>query len=60
VSDPIHGHGWVTPRLDGAVARCGGPGICKKCALEKEKLEADKKALVEEVFGKMNEELGAE
>lgn len=25
------GHGWVTPRADGAVARCGGPKICAVC-----------------------------
>lgn len=28
------GHGHVKPRADGAVARCGGPAICKECALE--------------------------
>lgn len=27
-------HGHVTPRDDGAKARCGGPGICTDCALE--------------------------
>ena len=26
------GHGHVFPRLDGAVARCGGPAICPECA----------------------------
>lgn len=31
----IGGHGWVTPREDGAKARCGGPSICAKCAVEK-------------------------
>ena len=30
----IGGHGHVTPRPDGAKARCGGPGICRECALE--------------------------
>lgn len=29
-----HGHGHVTPRDDGARARCGGPSICKVCSLE--------------------------
>ena len=28
------GHGHVTPRADGAKARCGGPAICSECALE--------------------------
>jgi len=28
------GHGWVHPRKDGARARCGGPRMCKQCALE--------------------------
>lgn len=32
---PVIGmHGWVTPREDGAKARCGGPSICKVCATE--------------------------
>ena len=26
------GHGHVFPRLDGFVARCGGPSICPECA----------------------------
>lgn len=26
------GHGWVFPRDDGAVAKCGGPKICQECA----------------------------
>lgn len=29
------GHGWVTPRPDGAKAKCGGPGLCQVCAREK-------------------------
>lgn len=28
------GHGHVVPRDDGIKARCGGPGLCKQCALE--------------------------
>lgn len=28
------GHGWVTPNADGSVARCGGPRLCRECALE--------------------------
>lgn len=34
MGDPIHGHGHVVPRLDGGVARCGGPGICDRCSAE--------------------------
>lgn len=29
-------HGWVTPRADGAHARCGGPGVCSTCDTEQE------------------------
>ncbi len=28
------GHGHVTPRPDGAKARCGGPALCPECARE--------------------------
>jgi hypothetical protein len=28
-------HGWVTPLPNGAVARCGGPGICAHCKAER-------------------------
>lgn len=28
------GHGHVYPRPDGVKARCGGPAICKECALD--------------------------
>ena len=28
------GHGHVWPRPDGVKARCGGPAICKECALD--------------------------
>lgn len=40
------GHGWVTPRPDGAVARCGGPAICHGCQQEAKDLvmQADFKA----------------
>lgn len=30
----MRGHGHVTPNEDGSSARCGGPAICKVCALE--------------------------
>ena len=36
------GHGWVTPRPDGAKARCGGPAICRECALEAGRFEAER------------------
>lgn len=26
------GHGHVFPRLDGAKAKCGGPGFCDECS----------------------------
>ena len=29
------GHGHVWKRPDKAVARCGGPGLCKRCAADK-------------------------
>jgi len=28
------GHGWVSPRPDGAKARCGGPALCETCQQE--------------------------
>lgn len=28
------GHGHVFKRPDGVVMRCGGPGLCKECALD--------------------------
>lgn len=28
------GHGHVFPRPDGMKARCGGPAICKECAID--------------------------
>lgn len=28
------GHGHVYPRLDGSLARCGGPGACVVCSRE--------------------------
>jgi hypothetical protein len=33
------GHGWVIPNPSGAVARCGGPGLCRQCATERKALE---------------------
>lgn|GEM_PF-6217182 len=30
------GHGHVTPRADGVVMKCGGPGLCAGCTAEKE------------------------
>jgi len=34
------GHGWVNPRPDGMKARCGGPGMCRQCALERAQKQA--------------------
>jgi hypothetical protein len=30
-----NGHGHVTPRPDGAKARCGGPALCSVCQRER-------------------------
>jgi hypothetical protein len=30
----MSGHGHVTPNPDGSKARCGGPAICRECAIE--------------------------
>mgnify|MGYP001605287236 FL=1 len=35
------GHGHVTPNPDGSKARCGGPGICPVCNMERARLEDD-------------------
>ncbi len=35
------GHGHVTPRPDGALAKCGGPAICHACQLELEAKQAE-------------------
>lgn len=37
------GHGHVTPRPDGARARCGGPMCCRVCQQERAALEASKR-----------------
>jgi hypothetical protein len=33
-------HGWLRKRPDGAVARCGGPGICRDCKEEQALIQA--------------------
>jgi hypothetical protein len=48
------GHGWVTPRPDGARACCGGPARCRVCAQELEaqqSLERIKEATDEALAG---------
>jgi hypothetical protein len=32
------GHGYVWKRPDGMIARCGGPGMCRECAKDKERV----------------------
>lgn len=39
-------HGHVTPRPDGAKARCGGPGICTDCTMEQLRAEARQPSIV--------------
>lgn len=39
-----YGHGHVFPRADGALARCGGPGLCAECARDKVKFDALEKS----------------
>ncbi|AOE44586.1 hypothetical protein SEA_JUMBO_78 [Gordonia phage Jumbo] len=35
------GHGHVYPRKDRGKARCGGPKMCKKCASDMTRAQAD-------------------
>ena len=39
-------HGHVTPNENGSRARCGGPKVCKECALELAEYEAKLRDLV--------------
>ena len=41
------GHGYVSPREDGMLARCGGPGICDECSFEKAIKDAIGKDIIE-------------
>jgi hypothetical protein len=44
------GHGWVIPMGDGKKANCGGPTVCRECALEKAVFQTrDRVAVVETV-----------
>lgn len=36
------GHGHVFPRADGVRARCGGPGLCKECSVDKSRKDAQR------------------
>ncbi len=38
------GHGHVFKRPDGMVSRCGGPTMCKECALDLAQINARKQA----------------
>lgn len=40
-SNPSSGHGHVYPRPDGALARCGGPRLCLKCAADQRRKDAE-------------------
>lgn len=61
------GHGWVVANPDGMKARCGGPKLCKQCALEAAQFaarhtpvmmsEASRIALVNEVVNKLLDDL---
>lgn len=44
VPAPRMGHGHVVPNPDGTRSRCGGPAICRVCALERAQLEAEEEA----------------
>jgi hypothetical protein len=43
----IGGHGHVIPRADGARARCGGPNLCRVCALELARVRANPSLLTD-------------
>lgn len=45
MSGSLEGHGHVSPRSDGARARCGGPGLCAECSREASLLEAAREQL---------------
>lgn len=51
---PNQGHGHVIPRADGALARCGGPAICKVCRREEEALRQRQREAAETAY--LNEE----
>ena len=36
------GHGHVWPNVDGSKARCGGPAICRACAVDLAALQAQR------------------
>lgn len=44
------GHGWVLPRPDGTRAACGGPQVCRICALEKVAFSSTSRITVMEGF----------
>lgn len=43
--DDNTGHGYVWPRPDGKLFRCGGPRICKECKQDEIAYKAAKKTL---------------
>jgi hypothetical protein len=57
MASEIRGHGWVTPLPSGAVARCGGPGMCSHCQLEQTVL--DYRRLMETASSDLDQALAA-
>lgn len=53
-------HGHVTPRPDGQRARCGGPRICQKCALESANKTAATPEQIAQAFHEAYERLAPE
>jgi hypothetical protein len=58
------GHGWVHPRPDGMRARCGGPRLCPRCAVEAQQTIApsEREALAQhlKILGPLVERMTAE
>lgn len=43
------GHGHVWPRPDGSRARCGGPGMCSVCSVDRIELDKARQTVAESV-----------
>ncbi len=44
------GHGHVKPRADGAIAKCGGPGMCSVCNAELAALQSEVKHVAQAIY----------